>query len=305
MTAVYQPSPMFGGPLKGDLPVRYVFIDEAGTAPKEPVRVVAGVIVHADKHCMRADEAVKGILQSIPAHIREKWPVFHAKQIWGDKRLRDHWPLEERKRVLCSMMSLPKELELSLALGACKRTLELPSELLMSRKISLTQAQHGIAFQECIARADSFINKYAKRNEVATVISEDVPESKSLLKHLARYLLRTGYEIPKEDVRLVRAHDRPLEDVDGFRIRKVSRIRMPIYFAEKQDESLLQIADACAFAFRRFLSEQDHGRDFVESILGGARRLQDFPIDVWGGGIFNWSNGPTFSASWTFGPWRG
>jgi Protein of unknown function (DUF3800) len=203
------------------------------------------------------------------------------------------------------MMSLPKELELSLALGACKRTLELPSELLTSRKISSTQAQHGIAFQECIARADSFINKYAKHNEVATVISEDVPESKSLLRYLARFLLRTGYDIPKEDVRLVHAQGKPLEDVEGFRVRKVSRIRMPIHFVEKQDEPLLKIADACAFAFRRFLSEQDYGRDSVQSIIGGSPRLEDFPIDEWGGGIFSWSNGLGFKPSWAFGPWQG
>jgi hypothetical protein len=97
----YQPLAMFGGPLEDDLPVRYVFIDEAGTAPKEPVRVVAGVIVHADKHCMQADEAVRQIQELIPAHIQEKLPVFHAKQIWGDERLRDNWPFEERKH-LCA-----------------------------------------------------------------------------------------------------------------------------------------------------------------------------------------------------------
>jgi uncharacterized protein DUF3800 len=285
--------------------VRYVFIDEAGTAPKDPIRVVAGVIVHADKHCMRADQAVKEVLESIPGHIRPKCPVFHAKSIWGDPKLRDNWSFDERKRLLCSMMSLPKELELSLALGACERTMELPPELLASRKISLTQAQHGIAFQECIARADSFINRYANHNEVATVISEDVPESKSLLRHMARFLLKPGYDIPKEDVRLVQIGDAALEDVESFRVRKVSRIRMPIHFVEKRDEPLLQIADACAFAFRRFLSEQDHGRDFVQAIIGGSPNAKDFPLGEWGGGIFSWSDGPGFKPSWTFGPWQG
>jgi hypothetical protein len=153
--------------------------------------------------------------------------------------------------------------------------------------------------------ADSFINKYAKHNEVATVISEDVPESKNLLKHMARYLLRTGYEIPKEDVRLTRPVATSLEDVERFRVRKISRIRMPIYFAEKKDESLLQIADSCAFAFRRFFSEQDHGCDFVQSIIGGSPKVEDFPIGEWSGGIFSWSNGPGFKPSWTFDPWRG
>jgi hypothetical protein len=168
----------------------------------------------------------------------------------------------------------------------------------------LTQAQHGIAFQECISRADSFINKYAKPNEVATVISEDVPESKSLLRHLARFLVKTGYAVPREDVRVLHVGE-PLEDAEDFRVRKVSRIRMPIHFVEKQDEPLLQIADACAFAFRRFLAQQDHGTDFVRAVIGRPSRVEDFPIDEWGGGIFSWSSGPGFKPSWTFGPWRG
>jgi len=263
--------------------VRYVFIDEAGTSQKEPVSVVAGIIIHADKHCLRADEAVNDVLDLIPDYIREKCPVFHAKRIWGDKKLRENWSLDERKSLLCSMMSIPRELELSLAVGACRRTTQLPEELLKSRNISLVQAHHGIAFQECVARADSFINKYARYNEVATVISEDVPESKHLLKHLARWLLKTGYVIPKEDVRLVHADGGSLLDIDEFRTRKVSRIRMPIHFVEKHDEPLLQIADACAFAFRRFLSKQDHGSDFLKAIVGGSPTLQSYPIDEWGG----------------------
>jgi hypothetical protein len=152
--------------LEGDVFVRYVFIDEAGTASKEPVRVVAGILVDADKHCLLADEEVKRIHGQIPEHIRQKCPLFHAKQIWGNKQLRENWPLEERKRLLCSMMAVPRKLGLSLALGACKRTTQLPPELLESRKISLAQAQHGIAFQECIVRADSFINKFGAHNEV-------------------------------------------------------------------------------------------------------------------------------------------
>lgn len=285
--------------------MRYVFIDEAGTSQNEPVSVVAGVIIHADKDCLRADEAVNEVLDLIPEQMRNKCAVFHAKKIWGDPKLRDNWSLDKRKSLLCSMMSIPRDLELSLAVGACKRTTQLPQDILKSRKISLAQAHHGIAFQECVARADSFINKYARRNEVATVISEDVPQSKRLLKHLAKWLLKTGYAVPREDVRLIHADGGPLLDVDEFRTRKISRIRMPIHFVEKQDEALLQIADACAFAFRRFLSQQDHGPDFVKAIIGGSPTLQNFPIDEWGGGIFSWSNGPGFRASWTFGPWHG
>jgi hypothetical protein len=281
--------------------VRYVFIDEAGTSAKEPTSVVVGIIVHADKQCALADKAVNEVLELIPEHARAVCPIFHATKIWGDRKLRDNWELPERKKLLSAMMSLPRELNLTLAIGACRRTTELPIDLLQQRRISLAQAHHGIAFQECIARADSWINKYARYNEVATVIAEDVPESKSLLRHLAKYLLSVGYSIPRRDVRLVQHGSKPLVSIDEFRARKISRIRMPIHFVEKHDEPLLQIADACAFGLRRFLSELSHGQDFASAIFGSAQDMKKYPIDEWGGGIFCWSNGPSFDVSYAAG----
>jgi hypothetical protein len=199
------------------------------------------------------------------------------------------------------MMSVPRELNLTLAIGVCLRTTQLPMDGLQRRKISLAQAHHGIAFQECIARADSWIEKYARYNEVATIIAEDVPDSKKLLRHLARYLLKPGYTIPKEDVRLVQHGSEPLIDINEFRIRRISRIRMPPHFVEKQDEPLLQIADACAFGLRRFLSEQSHGNDFARAIFGSEQDLKKYPIDEWSGGIFSWNNGPSFKVSYVLG----
>jgi Protein of unknown function (DUF3800) len=283
--------------------MRYVFIDEAGTSERESISVVVGIIIHADKQSILAEAAVNEVLGLIPPHQRDKCPVFHATKIWGDKSLRDRWTREERKNLLCSMMSIPRNLNLVLAMGACNRTVHLPEEAVKGRGITLVQAHHGIAFQECIARADSYINKYARPNEVATVIAEDVPEGKRLLKHLAKWLVNPGYSIPRRAIRLVHPVDYPLENKDEFRVRKVSRIRMPIHFVEKQEEPLLQIADACAFGFRRFLSQQSDGEDFAHAIIGGPQSVQKYPIVEWSGGIFSWSDGPTFRASCAFGPW--
>jgi hypothetical protein len=70
--------------------VRYVFIDEAGTSAKEPISVVVGIIVHANKQCALAETAVNDILNLIPEHLRDFCPVFHATNIWSDKKLRDN-----------------------------------------------------------------------------------------------------------------------------------------------------------------------------------------------------------------------
>jgi hypothetical protein len=278
--------------------MRYVFIDEAGTAANEPISVVVGIIVHADKQCTPAEQTVNKVLSLIPENKRSACAVFSAKKIWGDKKLRENWSFDERMRLLTEMMSIPRNLNLPLAIGACPRTTQLPDDLLRSRGITLAQAQHGIAFQECIARVDSWINKYARHNEVATVIAEDIPEGKNLLRHLARYLLKPGYTIREEDVRLIHQQN-PMLNVEEFRNRKVSRIRLPIHFVEKLDEPLLKIADACAFGFRRFLSQQKCGQDFITAILGDAQDLKGFPINEWGGGIFGWGPESGFRVSFS------
>jgi Protein of unknown function (DUF3800) len=301
MNHLHQPCAALGGPLNGHCPLRYVFIDEAGTSASEPVSIVVGIIVHADNQCAPAEKAVRHVLDLIPQQVRGKCPTFHAKKIWGDSSLREKWSLDDRKFLLGSMMSIPRDLNLAVAVGACRRETQLPPDAL--RSVTLVQAQHAIAFQECVARADSWIEKYANANEVATVIAEDVPESKRLLRHVAKWLQDVGYRIPRKDVRLVSlAPIKPLLSIDEFRIRKVSRIRMPIHFVEKKDEPLIQIADACAFGFRRFLSRQSHGQDFVRSILGHNQDAEKYPIEEWGGGIFSWSDHPGVN---TFGPWRG
>lgn len=282
--------------------LRYVFIDEAGTSTPEPVSVVVGVIVHADNQMIAAEKAVQDALELIPLHLRNRCEQFHAKAIWGDKSLRDSWSIEERKKLLQTMMAIPREINLAIAVGACRRDTQLPPEALKS--ISLTQAHHGIAFQECIAWTDLWIRKFAGANEIATVIAEDVPETKRLLKHMANWLRTTGYIAPAQDVRIHQPMGTfPLATKDEFRRKTVTRIRTPIYFANKSEEPLLQIADACAFGFRRFLARQSYGDDFIETVVGSPQDISTFETGFSAGGIFSWEE--KSNVTYTFGPWRG
>jgi hypothetical protein len=63
------------------------------------------------------------------------------------------------------------------------------------------------------------------------------------------------------------------------------------HFVEKSGAPLLQLADACAFAFRRCLSGQPHGDDLVYAMLGNdwGKNFCDDP--VWrsktSSGLFN------------------
>ena len=60
----------------------------------------------------------------------------------------------------------------------------------------------------------------------------------------------------------------------GYRLQtgdviRVRRIRNSIHFVEKDDDPLVQIADASAFGLKRYLIENDKfGHQFAEAIFG-------------------------------------
>ncbi len=207
------------------------------------------------------------------------------------------------------MMSISIHLNFAPRSGrACASTRTTRYDAIQGRGISLGPSPPRDCFSAECHRHSGFLHRsnMPVQMSVATVIAEDVPESKRLLRHVAKWLVNPGYSIFRNpDIRLVHPVEKPLLNEDEFRTRKVSRIRCRIHSVEKPDEPLLQIADACAFGFRRFFSGQVYGQDFAASILGSAQDVKKYPIDQWGGGIFSWADGPSVKVSYAFGCWRG
>ena len=72
----------FGGELIGDNAVRYIYVDEAGTSAHEPITIVVGIIIHADRHWKLAEAEVRKVLDLVPQSFRRDF-IFHAKTVWG------------------------------------------------------------------------------------------------------------------------------------------------------------------------------------------------------------------------------
>ena len=53
--------------------MRFIHVDEAGTSEHEPVTVVVGLIVDADKQLMIAEAAIEELLLSVPKEFRRKF----------------------------------------------------------------------------------------------------------------------------------------------------------------------------------------------------------------------------------------
>jgi hypothetical protein len=101
--------------------VRYVFVDEAGISANEPMSVVVGLIVHADKQVMFAEAAINEALQGVPMKFRDDFK-FSAKEVWNDKRFRDDWAQTDRLAFLRTMMSLPGRLNIPISVGMRDRS---------------------------------------------------------------------------------------------------------------------------------------------------------------------------------------
>jgi hypothetical protein len=143
--------------------------------------------------------------------------------------------------------------------------------------ITNAQMQHIMAFNNCIARADKYIRENAGLREVGSVVAEDVPEMRRFLKIAPKVVKMTPLITPPGGLIATESERKP-GYITQQSEQRVTRIRNSVHFVEKTDDPLLQLADACAFGFRRFFSNQEFGREFCEAIVGHA-----LPINDWAG----------------------
>ncbi|MBS9720032.1 DUF3800 domain-containing protein [Tianweitania sp. BSSL-BM11] len=280
--------------------MRYLYVDEAGTSYPEPVSVVACVIVDADAQFVAAEEALKIAFEQVPEEFREGYH-FHAKSVWADSKYRTVWQLSDRISFLKEVMSIPRLLKMPVAVGAVRRSCIVPAGI-ADNKTTVVQFHHTMAFAYCIGRADKYIRDHCPPNEVATIVSEDVPEMRRFLRGALNGLRNSPVTISTKNVRPT-AEERKRGIIYQETEQAVTRVRDTVHFASKEDSPLLQLADACAFAFRRALSDQKMGLDFVRSVIGA-----DFPRDDWSGpadaSCFYW-HPRRFEATAAFAPiWR-
>ncbi|MDR6952700.1 hypothetical protein J2X65_002059 [Ancylobacter sp. 3268] len=251
--------------------MRFIFIDEAGTSAPEPVTVVAGVIADADKHIMSADERIREILQSVPSSIRNDF-VFHAMDIFNGSKYKDvDWVPSDRLRLLHRMMSVPRMFSMAI----CVSTMWRGATPFEDAKLSQEQAELIIAYKHCIAVSDRNIRNHAGPREIAYVVAEDNINMRKYIRNMPAYIKDNPLYIGKDMMRRTEKDDKKgYIDQDGD--LSVSRIRNPVHFVEKKADLLVQVADAVAFGFRRYLSEEPMGVDFVRSILGSEEPARVF-----------------------------
>jgi hypothetical protein len=251
-----------------------VYVDEAGTSGPEPVSVVVGIGFASEFERLMAYEALNQWYETyVPEVLQEKKGfVFHATDIMGKRALRKHLSPEARYEMMRSMMAIPRMLKLPIHLGMVRRTTERSEGVL--KRISDAQWQHALAFLHCIAKADSEARRQLGPDAKVAVVAENVEKMRGLLSAIIIAGKDEPIVFPYELLRPTVA-----ERQSGVltQNREIStRCIESVVYRGKSDDPLLQLADACAFAFRRRFADLEYGREFVEAMLGGDVVAEDY-----------------------------
>jgi Protein of unknown function (DUF3800) len=263
------PRALFGGPLLGDVtPMRLIYVDEAGTSTREPVTIVVGLVINPDTQWLSTASRVEQVLSAVPSQFRSNF-IFHATEIWNDHKFREIWSREDRKKILCDMMSIPYHMGIGISYAAVRRKSDgLRADTGVLAGLSKEKFHHTIAFGFCIAMADYFIRESGITNELATVVAEDVPKMRDQLKNFVSLLRTNAITIPEDATPY--SEGNPANLLTRERTLRVQRVIDTVHFAAKKEAYLLQLADACAFGLRRFFSDESEGEDFATAIAGGS-----------------------------------
>lgn len=271
--------------------MRFIYSDEAGTGPAEPACVVVGVIVHADEELRHLVAELDRITaHHVPANIADKFHI-HGKEIFNGGKLikREEWPLDDRLDFMKEILCLPLANDIPIAVGVAHKGIDWKRDIgKYTNGLSNNQFDHWMAFTQCMERADYFLRKFLNGAEVGAIVAEDIPEMRSFLSQVG--LIRREIflpPIPTIQSRIDKALGRQPHPLDG----RIEHIVDVPHFVKKGGAPLIQIADVCAFAFRRQLFRQPHGDDLIYAMLGPQSGREFIEDEAWysglSGGLFN------------------
>ena len=245
------PLSLSGAPLLGRRLMRLVYLDEAGISNKaqEPFLVVGGIIVHADQKLNAVERHLDRLVERyIPSEHQSDF-VFHAKEIFNGGGIFGRpktggWPLSKRLEIAADLAQIPAKFGLPIMFGFVERatfpaTMDWPANLSGPAEVI---GAHATAFMSCAMQVEQWMRVYA-RDEVCVLIAEDNDNARSTIRETLKYL-QTRDMAGVTDVK-EHAH---------FPLRKIKEDPL---FQSKRKSSPLQIADFCAYVFKRMLMNND------------------------------------------------
>jgi len=252
----------------------HIYCDEAGVSQTEKIAVVAAIILNPYKQVSEVEDAVRlAVCEEIPLTQRNGF-IFHAKQICNDRK----WSPQEGARKIARWLDILSSTGAIVAISWISK--QATVELGLSKKIITGRGHevfskednniaHSGAFATCLSDADRFVAE-CHRDSVATVFAEDCPEMRATLTWVVR-----ESQNPKIGATIS--------------LRPHSNIRNGISWVKKESCVPIQLADAVAYSFQRYLNRANHG-DFLKWVLFGRPEAQisrDWTTSIGGSLVFS------------------
>lgn len=242
--------------------MRFVYLDESGVgdAKHEPFLVVAGVIVHADIQ-LKAIEAYLTSMKTDYVHptIR-KFTHFHAKELFHGGRIftRETYSDNIRRSILQEICEIPGKFDLPVVLGFIHREkYRVSSHRVNWEAKHLLVGAQSVASICCLIQTEHYMRK-SNDNEVASVIYENNNDARKSIKDSQRML---------KDGEFTKNFGSDVLTDQARKLLPLSRIVESPLFAEKNESSILQVADAVAWAINRKLRNADECDRFFGPIF--------------------------------------
>ncbi len=235
--------------------MRLAYIDEAGISHKsqEPFLVVAGVIIHADRDLVAIERHLdRLVIRHIPERHRNEF-VFHATELFngGGKVFRQNdaeLPFAKRLEIADDLAAIPRRFNLTIAVGFVDKDKFPRGNVPEFSSMSVheqTLSMHGVAFVNCAMHIEHWMREHAS-SEVCLLIVEDNQNARKLILYTQRFH-------QNNDISILLNNDERMH----FPYKKIKEDPL---FQQKRKSSVLQVADFCAYVFKRFLMNQKDTR---------------------------------------------
>jgi len=235
--------------------VRIAHLDESGTGdPKrEPFVVVAAVVIDGNKQWKALGQYLSDMAEQwVPKDKKPEFIAFHATELYAGGKIfeRIDGDFEHWWPILDELVSIPEKFDLPVIFGYVPRRWFLPGGQQYKPDLSiepLVLAQM-MAFTMCSIGIEHWMQRATAPDEVAQMIMEHNDQTHKRIKETQRLIADPKY--------------RTMLSPASREFFNISRIMWPINFQQKTDSSILQVADACAWAIRRRLSRERNSERF-------------------------------------------
>lgn len=293
-----RPWSISGVELRGDNLSRSVYLDESGTDIHSHVAVVAAVIVNTDQQLKAVEKYLYELIEELVPPELQNGFFFHGKDLfhgWCQTRLsRTKQRLEKGSEILRRVAEVPGKFDLPIAFGYVRVRQEPRPERIHGIKINYVTDdpawRQSEAYLRAVLSVENYMRVIAKPDELAKLIAEDEPKTKSAVEEAHRLLMGQNLE----DDRAERFYSLSWSLQGGLPLDKIYG---SIAWEKKTDTYLLQLADTCAYVLHRFHEGKPHNQPFVDALTRGktASRLGNSTAGDGGNGLLLFGTNDTTS----------